>query len=57
MDQLALTQLLEMGLAEKFWNDLNKDSIYPVEFLDAALCFASLRDLSIDQGTGNAAFA
>jgi len=57
MDQLALTQLIEMGLAEKFWNELNHESIYPVEFLDAALCFASLRDLSRSQGSGNAAFA
>lgn len=57
MDSTVLHQMLHMGLAEKFWHKLNKENIYPVEFVDAALCFASLRDQSVSNGSRHGAVA
>lgn len=57
MDLKSIDKIIEMGLAEKFWTDLNNDSVYPVEFIDAAICFAALRELSHQQYSGKAAQA
>ncbi len=57
MDSTVLHQMLHMGLAEKFWHELNEESMYPVEFVDAALCFASLRDQSMSNGSRHGAVA
>lgn len=57
MDTTAIHKIIEQGLAEKFWSDLNEDSAYHVEFIDAAVCFAALRELSFHQYTSRAAQA
>ncbi len=57
MDSRLLEHMIHMGLAEKFWHELNEESIYPVEFVDAALCFASLRDHSLSNDSRHGALA
>ena len=57
MDITGINQIIENDLAEKFWTNLNENSPYPVEFIDAAVCFAALRELSFEQNTGKAAQA
>ncbi|MBD3274458.1 MAG: hypothetical protein GF372_04070 [Candidatus Marinimicrobia bacterium] len=55
MDAMRIYQIIESELAEKFWTEVNEESPLPVEFIDAAICFAALSELSNQQNTGIAA--
>ncbi len=57
MDIKAIDKIIEKGLAEKFWTELNTDSHYPVAFIDAAICFAAIKELSFHQNSAKAAQA
>ena len=57
MDITSINKIIENDLAEKFWSNLNEESPYPVEFIDAAVCFAALRELSFQKNSGRAAQA
>ena len=57
MDITSINKIIENDLAEKFWFNLNEESPYPVEFIDAAVCFAALRELSFQKNSGRAAQA
>ncbi len=41
----GLRELMQTDQVQQFWTELNKSSIEPVEFLDAAVCLAAIRHL------------
>jgi hypothetical protein len=55
MDATKIYQIIESELAEQFWTEINEESPLPVEFIDAAICFAAISELSFQQNTGIAA--
>ncbi|MBD3274341.1 MAG: hypothetical protein GF372_03475 [Candidatus Marinimicrobia bacterium] len=57
MDAMRIYQIIESELAEKFWTEINEESPLAVEFIDAAICFAALRELSFQKNSGRAAQA
>lgn len=45
MDNAIFQEIVKRNLAEKFWNELDNESNLHVEFVDAAICFTTLRQL------------
>ena len=46
MNNAMFQEIVKQDLAEKFWNELNDVSDLHVEFVDAAVCFTTLRQLT-----------
>jgi len=57
MNTAMIHKIMESDFTEKFWHELNKNSLYDVDFLDAAICFAALREMAISQSSARAAQA
>ena len=46
METIQLYEIMESDQAKNFWQDLESESVEKVEFLDAAICFAVVRNLA-----------
>lgn len=46
MNNAMFHEIIEQNLAEKFWNELNEEANFHVEFVDAAVSFTALRQLT-----------
>ena len=46
MKNAMFQEIINQNLAEKFWHELNNESDLHVEFVDAAVCFTTLRQLA-----------
>lgn len=51
MNNAMFQEIVKQNLAEKFWNELNDESDIHVEFVDAAVCFTTLRQLTHGDNT------
>lgn len=46
METIQLYEIMESDQAKNFWQDLENESTMKIEFLDAAICFAVVRNLA-----------
>ncbi len=50
MEQIQIHKMLESDQVKNFWHDLKEESLLNVEFLDAAICFAVIKNLARTHG-------
>lgn len=46
MEQIQIHKMMESDQVKNFWHDLEETSLEKVEFLDAAICFAVIKNLA-----------
>jgi len=51
MNNAMFQEIINQNLAEQFWNELNNEADIHVEFVDAAVCFTTLRQLTQGDST------
>lgn len=46
MNNAIFQEIMNQNFTEKFWHELNHESDVHVEFVDAAVCYTALRQLT-----------